>query len=311
MKIQIVAQLLPHEIDEFERQLCVLSQTQIENDEIIVDVTLNINTVDWENTKLPKVFFVEKFNQLKMYLDNSLWCARYIFEVNEDGTCLGINDKRRRSARMYADQVDAFLWWDADIVFPVRALQSIILAAKSVKNKYYILTPQVTKLWDRSWDCMVNERYLDQPYGSEREINPYRVVNLNYGELSLKPNKTVKLGAGWLNLISSNLLTLTDIPDALGSYGLEDTYVMYCAWIMRKCKADIDQYLIQNLVVAENYKLRNTAYQSFITYKTNKEELRAVAEEQLDGAVDIFCRKMGYGAFRNRLFYPNDPSIIN
>lgn len=305
MKIQIVTQLLPHEIDEFERQLCVLSQTTIVNDEVILDVTLNLNTVDWENTKLPKAFFVEKFNQLKMYLDKSLWCSQYIFDINEDGTCFGINDKRRNSARRYASQVDAFLWWDADIVFPAHAIQSIILASKKITHHYYILTPQVTKLWDRSWDCLVNDRFLNHPYGTEREINPFYVVNLKYGELSLKPNKTVKLGAGWLNLISANLLALTDIPDALGSYGLEDTYVMYCAWIMRKSNVDIEQYIIENLVVAENYKLRNTAYESFITYTTHKEQLRAIAEEQLDDVLDSFCQKMGYGRFQKRLFYPN------
>lgn len=307
MKVQIVTQLLPHEIDEFEYQLCVLAQTKIEHDEVIVDVTLNLNTVDWTDTKLPKEFFVEKFNQLKKYLDNSYWCSSYIFEINDDGTCIGINDKRRNSARKYAHQVDAFLWWDADIVFPVHAVKKIVTAASRVQNKYYVVTPQVTKLWDKSWDCLVNHRFMDEPYGSERQINPFYVINQPFGDLSLKPNaRTVKIAAGWLNLISANLLEFAGIPDELGHYGLEDTYIMYCAFIMRLCGVDVQQYIIENLVVAENYKLRNSSYDSFITYTTDKAKLRAIAEAALDNELDKFCKKNGYGEFRGRLFYPKN-----
>ncbi len=48
MKVQIVTHLLPHELDEFERQLTVLSQEIIGETEVTLDVTLNLNTVDWE-----------------------------------------------------------------------------------------------------------------------------------------------------------------------------------------------------------------------------------------------------------------------
>jgi len=305
MKIQIVMQLLPHEIDEFERQLCIFNQSTIENDELIVDVTLNLNTVDWESAKLPKDFFIEKFNQLKKYMDGSQWCSKTILDINEDGTCIGVNDKRRSSARMYANQVDAFLWLDADLVFPAHAVRDIIWSAKQIKNKYYIISPQVSKLWDCSWDCLVNHRFLENPYGSEREINPFHIVNLDYDRERLILNKkAIKMAGGWLNLISANLLELTDIPDALGSYGLEDTYVMYCAQIMRYLDVDIGQYIIENLIVAENYKLRSSAYQSFITYKTNKDELRAAAQKQIDNELNNFCLKMGYGHFRNGQLYP-------
>ena len=58
MKVQIVTHLLPHELDEFERQLTVLSQEVIDSHEVTLDVTLNLNTVDWNKTQIPKDFFI-------------------------------------------------------------------------------------------------------------------------------------------------------------------------------------------------------------------------------------------------------------
>ncbi len=118
MKVQIVTHLLPHELDEFERQLTVLSQEIIGETEVTLDVTLNLNTVDWDKTQIPKNFFVDKFEALTQYVTKTSWARNHIFDVDDHGTCRGINDKRRNSIRKYADQVDAFIYLDSDLVFP-------------------------------------------------------------------------------------------------------------------------------------------------------------------------------------------------
>ena len=50
MKTQIVVHLLPHELDYFEwqtKQFKIGSDYIDKNDKIIIDVTLNLNLVNW------------------------------------------------------------------------------------------------------------------------------------------------------------------------------------------------------------------------------------------------------------------------
>ena len=294
MRIQIVTHLLPHELDEFERQLCILSQSTIESHEVTLDVTLNLNTIDPSQTKIPIDFFVEKFNLLQKYVTNTSWCKNHIFDVDDRNECKGINDKRRNSIRKYANTVDAFLYLDSDVVFPPHALPYIIHCAKQIKNEYYIITPQIPKIWDSTWDHLVNDAFINDPYGSEKTINPYQFVNKSYGEVYLSKSPNIKIGGGWFNLISSNLLMRTNIPDALGPYGVDDTYVMYCAQIMKQSGVDVEQYIMNNIVVAENYLLRLNHYTNFIHYKEGRENFKGQAEAQLRNCLIEFQKNNNY-----------------
>lgn len=294
MKIQIVTHLLPHELDEFERQLCVLSSYPITDDEVILDVTLNVNTVDWDNAKIPIEFFTEKFNKLQNYVTKTNWCKQALFDIDNTGKCKGINDKRRNSIRQYADAVDAFVYLDSDLVFQDYTLPYLIHCAKTVKNKYFILTPQIPKIWDGTWDHLVNSRYINNPYGSERSFNPYYGTKTISDEVTLIKSPQIKLGGGWFNLFSSNLLKYTDIPDILGPYGVDDTYVMFAAQIMKLNGEDVEQYILKNVIVAENYLLRNNPYKEFVPYKTSREDYKSIAEQNLRGCLNDFQVKHSY-----------------
>ena len=62
MTTQIVVHLLPHEIDWFEWQSKQLKiGSYYIEDKVIIDVTLNLNLVDWEKSQLPKKYFIDKF----------------------------------------------------------------------------------------------------------------------------------------------------------------------------------------------------------------------------------------------------------
>ena len=63
-KLQIVMHCLPREIDQLERLCNSLRESYyfVENQiDIILDVTLNLNDyfVDWEESKIPKNFFIQ------------------------------------------------------------------------------------------------------------------------------------------------------------------------------------------------------------------------------------------------------------
>ena len=98
MITQIIIHLLPHEIDWFEWQAKQLKIGSVYiEDKVVIDVTLNLNLTNWDESHIPKQYFIDKFNQIKQYFD---WCET-LFEINQDNTCLGIDDKRRNSIRKW------------------------------------------------------------------------------------------------------------------------------------------------------------------------------------------------------------------
>ena len=99
MTTQTIIHLFPHEIDWFEWQAKQLKAgSYYLEDKVVIDVTLNLNLVNWDKSQIPKQYFIDKFNQIKQIFD---WCET-IFEINENKTCLGIDDKRRNSVRQYS-----------------------------------------------------------------------------------------------------------------------------------------------------------------------------------------------------------------
>jgi hypothetical protein len=274
---------MPHEIDWFEWQAKQLKigSCYIE-DKVIIDATLNLNLVDWSKSKLPKQFFIDKFFQIKELLHE----YELIFDVNEDRTCLGIDDKRRNSIRKYTP--DNFVYLDCDIIFKPETLALLINGAKTVDNEYYIISPQTPKLWDETWNVLVNKSYQNEQYGFEKIIDPYSILTQDYGDIILSPINTFKFGGGWFNLISAKLLQLTDIPDSFGPYGIDDTYVMYCCEIMRQKQMNPQQYVIENLVVAENYTYRINPYLDYLDIIDNKNEYKKQAESNFNTELNKF-----------------------
>lgn len=287
MTTQIIIHLLPHEIDWFEWQAKQLKigSCYIE-DKIIVDVTLNLNLIDWNNSQISKQYFIDKLYQIERLFD---WCET-IFEVDENNKCLGIDDKRRNSIRKY--NPDNFVYLDCDVIFKPETLALLINSAKTVNNDYYIISPQTPKLWDSTWDTLVNKVYLNEQYGFEKTIDPYSILNTDYGNIFLSPINTFKFGGGWFNLLSNKLLKLTDIPDSFGPYGVDDTYVMICCDIMKQKGYQVQQYILEGIVVTENIKYRWNSYQNYLYLINKQDEFRKQAENNLNIELQKFINKI-------------------
>jgi hypothetical protein len=290
MTTQITIHLLPHEIDWFEWQIKQLKQGSCyleEDDKIIIDVTLNLNLVDWEQSKLPKQFFIEKFSQIKKLCD---WCETQ-FIIDEENKCLGCNDKRRETIRLTT--ADNILYLDSDLIFRPELLKYMIDAAKAISSKHYIISPQIYKLWDNSWDCLVNEDYLHLPPSQDStQIDPYLTISYPGENISIKHIDEFKIGGGWFNLLSTSLLKTTDMPDSLGPYGVDDTYVMLCCNIMKQKGYDIQQYVLKGTLVVENIKYRWNPYQNLLYLNNKQDEFRKQAEDNLREEINKFILKI-------------------
>jgi hypothetical protein len=291
MTTQIVIHLLPHEIDWFEWQIKQLKQGSYyleEDDNVIIDVTLNLNLVDWEKSKMPKQFFIEKFNQIKKLWD---WCETQ-FIIDEENKCLGCNDKRREAIR--STTADNILYLDSDLIFKPELLNYIICAAKIVEEPYYIISPQTIRMWDNSWDVLVNKKHINTPAGMEiyHNTDPFKPLSDPIEDISIVPINQFKFGGGWFNLLSTKLLKLTDMPDSFGPYGIDDLYVMICCDIIKQKGYNVQQYILEGEIVTENFKYRWDPYKSFLFLINKQDEFRKQAELNFKNEINTFINRI-------------------
>ncbi len=289
MTTQIVVHLLPHEIDWFEWQSKQFKLgSYFITDQIIIDVTLNLNLVNWSQSQLPKQFFIDKFNQIKTLWD---W-AENKFTIDEENKCLGCDDKRREAIRTTV--ADNILYLDSDLVFRPESLYYIIEAAKNINHDYYIISPQTVRMWDGSWDILTNEEYFINTPNMEvyYSNDPFKVISKFPSNIELTSIPQFKFGGGWFNLISTKLLKLTDIPDSFGPYGIDDLYVMVCCDIMKKKGHTVQQYVLKNIVVIENFKYRWNPYKNYLNLIDKQSEFRTQAESNLSQEIQNFISRI-------------------
>lgn len=284
MKTVIIVHVLPQEIDWFEwqcKQLHTGRHYLSSTDTIVFDITLNFNLVEWGFSSMQRDFFISKLNKCVHLLEwnkNISICTRFNSDI------LGIDDARRNAIRLYNNQTDNFIYLDPDLIFRPETLAYLIEAARNIKEDYYIISPQLTKLWDSTWDVLCSEDYSFEEYGFERTQDPFDILNDISGIMfgpTLLPIPVFKFGGGWFNMISAKLLWKTDIPDSFGPYGIDDTYVMHCCELMKQKGISVQQYVLENLIVAENYKFRDNPYEDYLQIIDRKSQYRNIAETNM------------------------------
>ena len=144
-----------------------------------------------------------------------------------------------------------------------------------LKDKYYIITPQIFQLWDSSWDIISHPDYRNTPREKKQWLqNPYQVFEHEPKDIKLIKSPYIKFGGGWFNVFSKNLLELINIPDSLGHYGLDDTFVAEAANILKSSNYNIEQYIINDIVVKEDRVYRTYSMDKFFTRNNNQNSMR-------------------------------------
>jgi|TARA_R100000027_G_scaffold25650_2_gene18638 hypothetical protein len=286
MKIVISIFCLPYEIDELENTLNQLRVASHYIDKSIdwnIDVTMCISDkmVNWDKSSINKKYFQDKFLKLSSHTD---WCVKH-FQASD--TILGCVSQRRYSLERHKD-ADYFIWLDTDIIFEERTLSYMENAMKSTNELYSnsIITPEIVKIWDDTWDCIVNENFIDKKVNYQKNNDPYKdsgvkgdiaIVGVNNNFIN---QPRFKFAGGWFTCISGKLLNRIGVPKSFGHYGYEDTFVMWASEKLIKEKGEkIQQFKIKNLVVCENYKYRNNShYLNHISVYDRREEFKKIAE---------------------------------
>jgi len=298
--IQIVIHCLPREIDQLERICNSLREGYhfCEDVNIILDVTLNLNShfTNWENSKIPKSFFISKFSIIgDLHKD----VFEIKFEVDESEKCLGINDKRRNSINDDTE-ADYIMYMDLDVFFPNTSLYMLSQLLNTTNDEYIIISPELVKLWDGSWDGLVNKHYQHKSFDYFKNIDPYlsnkiTFDNISRGELSIRENNPIKFGGGWFNTFSKSLLKFINIPHSLGPYGVDDTFVMMAANIMREKGYEVKQYILEGIVCIENYSCslyKFNPYEGFIDDISLKDAGKEFKYKQKEQAHQNFQKEL-------------------
>ena len=289
MKYHISIHISPYEIDNYQTFIHQLRRNlnHVE-DEIIFTPYLNLSKYfyNWEDSTLNPFYFVNRFNELNDIVRE--YCV-LDDHVNFNEKILGAFSYKTMFLNEYKDEVDAFIWFDSDMIFPDNTIAMLIASHKSSETKYCIVTPQIHRLWDTTWDVLVNKDYINIPASHDNYFgfDGYSLYKRNDEDIFLDTNKQrFKFASGWCNLLSSELFRdLIDFTYDLGHYGPDDTFIMNLLdhYKFNKGK-DINQYILRNVVVTENYKHSLNQYKSYIT-KNDKIKTKEEFTDETNQAV--------------------------
>ena len=295
MKVVISIFCLPYEIDDLENTLTQLKNASYYIDKKIdwcLDVTMCLadDMVNWNKSSLPKKFFEDKLLKLLSITD---WCTKNIQTSTEIKGCVS---QRRYSLEKHRE-ADYFIWLDTDIIFDERTLFYIEQSIKGTNKDYLqtIITPEIVRVWDNTWDCIVNEQFLDKPLEYQKTNDPYKDSGIK-GDISIvpvnnsnSPQSRFKFAGGWFTCISGKLLNRIGIPDSFAHYGYEDTFLMVGSEkLVREQNEEIHQFKIKNLVVCENYKYRgHYHYLNSLSVYDRREEFKKISHDNFISEVKI------------------------
>ena len=276
-KVLIQVFSLVKEIDYLERTLLLLKQNSLfvnkEKYHIILDVNFLISDylTDWEKSTLKKDYFLDKLEHLKKYYTN--WCDECHFDTNEN--VKGALGYFIKNLDKYPD-VDSIILLEPDVIFGPYTLNLFLESSTQTKqySSNYIITAEYVKMWDNSWDVVVNSNFINKPFNYRNIIDPIFDTYSVYGDINLIPlvidnRKYFKFGGGWFTMYSKSLFDLIDFPKTLDGYGPLDNYIMSFCYN----KPDlVTQYKIENLVITD-YHNDTTYYDNYVCSINKKQDL--------------------------------------
>ena len=252
MNIKIPYHIMPWEID-----YALLSFTQLKKSKYYIqeEVNIEINSVlnlssyiiDWDKSKLPKEYFIEKYKNIsKLLIDYN-----HTTKIFEGDTLYGHLELQRDCIEKH---IDYYVGMCPDMYFSEYLLSYLIEGAKQIKNKYFVLTPQIHKLWDDTWDEITDPEYIDVPYDKWDKADVFSIRNHlknSDKEIALQPTQRSKW-AGWFDLYNKAFYEeLCPIHNDWKGYGPWDFYSLLLTEYIKTQGIDFQQYLLEGQTIFE------------------------------------------------------------
>ena len=246
MNIKLWSHIMPWDIDYALLMAVQLKKSKyyLQNDvNITIDLELNLTSYlyNWKESKIPKDYFIDKFNTLLLLL-NDYKVNTFIYEGDQK---YGHLDQQKN---IISPETDYYIGVCPDTYFSEYTLNYMIALARQVTNKYFVITPQISKVGDADWDKIVNPKYLDIPYSDylKTDVFDVRFNNKNDGqEIQLEALPQSKF-AGWFDLYNKAFYEeLCPLQDEWSGYGPWDYYSIVISNLCKSQGVDYQQYLLR------------------------------------------------------------------
>ena len=252
MNIKIATHIMPWDIDYALLMFTQLKKSQYhlsEDVKVTIDVELNLSSyvINWEESKLPKEYFIEKYNTLLLLLDG----YNVITNVYNGDELYGHLDQQRR---ILSPEVDYYMSICPDVYFSEYALAYLIESAKHIEDKYFVINPQHRKLTDDTWNPTTDPDYVNTPFEHCNNISIFDIRNntkTKQPEVYLTPVEKIKF-AGWCDLYSKAFYEdLVPIHDDWHGYGPWDLYCMLIMHFGKQLGVPSHQYLLRGQTIGD------------------------------------------------------------
>lgn len=286
MNIKITYHIMPWEID-----YALLTFTQLKKSKyflpadvnITIDSVLNISPylIDWNSSKLPKEYFIEKYKTVSVLLKDYIHNTK----IYEGDRLYGHLDLQRDAIH---PDVDYYISICPDMYFSEYLLSYLIQSIQTIPNEYFVLTPQICRMWDSSWDVIVNPNFAYGSYENHGWLESIDIFDVdNYlhtssEEIIVKPLQAHKW-AGWFDVYNKKFFEeLAPIPPEWSGYGAWDFYSMVISNHAKHCNLDFVQYCLHGQIIFEYGcgPLRTEIYNGFSNYYKNMLTCRDISEQR-------------------------------
>jgi hypothetical protein len=218
-------------------------------DTIEINPSLNLSSyiVNWEKSKISKDLLISRFNQYLKLLEGYK-VTPIIYEGDE---LYGHLDHQRNAM---SSEVDFYISVCPDMYFSEHLLPLLINSSKQIDTKYFVLTPEIYKMWDNTWDEITNQDYLDVPYEEWNKGDIFDIrSNMKNSEKGITLETTMRSKwAGWFDLFNKEMYeNLVPIQKDWNGYGPWDWYSLMITEACKKNGVDFQQYILRGQTIFE------------------------------------------------------------
>lgn len=249
MNIKLTYHIMPWEIDYALLTFIQLKKSKkfLANDvNVIIDSVLNLssNLIDWDKSKISKDFFVNKYYQISSLLSD----YTHNTKIYDESKLYGHLDLQRDCI---ASDIDYYIGVCPDIYFNDQTLSYLIESTRYINEENFVITTQIPKMWDASWDIITNDKFMKHPYEEWDKLDVFDI-----DQITENPNLTsISAGfkwAGWFDLYSKRFYEqLAPVHENWHGYGAWDFYSMNIAQAYNYNNGDFKQYIINNQLIFE------------------------------------------------------------
>jgi len=252
MNIKILYHIMPWEIDYALFTFTQLKKSKYylpEEVNITVESVLNLSSylINWEESKLPKEYFIEKYNTLS----NLLVDYKHINRIYEGNELYGHLNMQTEGI---SPEINYYINICPDMYFSEYLLHYITQTLSNINDQYFVLSPQHRKLSDSSWDSTTDPDYLHIPYS---EYNNVDLFDIRYNNKQKENEISVELSqngkyAGWFDVYSKAFYEdLSPAQDDWKGYGPWDWYSLILTNYAKQHGVDFKHYVLRGLTIGE------------------------------------------------------------